>query len=223
MIAVLVGMPEEKEVLTRCFPGIQVLSGQDKLNLDALIPAGVTRIISAGLFGGLAPGIPVGGICTASVVTDKAGAIFRCASAWNSAVLHAGADADLTLGCVSWHSSGLMDESDTAQQRAAIYEQYGAKGMDDETRFAIALAQKRNIDCNVFRSCSDDWTETLPLAARGAIMNSDGSANISYLMQEILSEPAYQTLDLAKIGLDFNRSLETLEYACNAVKEAFLR
>jgi hypothetical protein len=219
---ILVGMPEEKEILTGAFPTTLVLSGTDKLSLPKLVPPDCTRIVVSGLFGGLAPGIPVGGICAATTIVDRGEIVFVCDQVWNDAVVAAGKAAGLQFGCVPWYSSGIMDQADTASQRAYLHKKYGVGAIDDEARFAVALANARHIQCNDFRSCSDDYTETLPLAARGAIMNSDGSANISYLLHEIATEPAYQTLDLIKIGWDFGTSLHTLEYACNVVKGVFL-
>ena len=219
----LVGMPEEKEVLTGCFPGVLILSGTDKLNLAALVPAECGRLIVSGLMGGLAPGIPVGGVCAAKTIVDKADFVYTCDAAWNDRVLAAGHAAGLTFGIVPWYSSGLLDEADSAGQRAAIFRRYHASCIDDEVRYAVALAQeRRGLLVNDFRSCSDDWTETLPLAATGAIMNADGSADIPYLLRSIAEEPAYETVDLFKIGVDFQKSLDTLEFSCNAAKAAIL-
>ena len=217
------GMPEEKEVLAGVFPTALILSGTDKLNLPALVPPECTRIVVSGLMGGLAPGIPVGGVCAARTIVDKAGALYTCDALWNDRVLAAGRAAGLTFGVVPWYSSGLLDEADSAGQRAAIFQKYHASAIDDEVRYAVALAALRpGLMVNDFRSCSDDWTETLPLAATGAIMNANGSANIPYLLRSIAAEPAYETVDLFKIGMDFQRSLSTLEYACEAAKEAVL-
>jgi hypothetical protein len=115
-----------------------------------------------------------------------------------------------------------MDEADNAAQRAAIFKKYGAKAIDDETRYAAALAQERGIRLGVIRSVSDDWTETLPLAATGPIMNQDGSANLGYLLRAIAGEPALQTVDLLKVAWDYKTSLNTLEYAVVALREAIL-
>lgn len=222
MNVILCGMPEEKEVLAGVFKTTLILSGTDKLNLPSLLPGDCERIIVSGLMGGLARGVPVGGVCAAKTVVDKSGSVYTCDALWNGKVIAAGRAANLEFGLVPWYSSGLLDEADSAAQRAAINAKYGADCIDDEVRYAIAVAQERGIPCVDFRSCSDDWTETLPLAATGAIMNQDGSANLGYLFRSIAAEPAYQTVDLFQIGLDFQKSLSTLEYACNAAREAIL-
>lgn len=221
-ITFLCGMPSEKDVLQRVFPGFLVLSGTDKLNLSLLVPNNCTRIVVSGLFGGLAPGIPVGGVCLANEIVDQAGDLFTCDPEWNLNVTRASKFGRMSFGLVKWYSSGILDQADTALQRKAIFEKYDAKAIDDEARYAVAEAKRRHIACNEIRSCSDDYSETLPMAARGAIMTASGGVDYSYLLKEILSEPAYQTVDLVKIGMDFGKSLATLEYALNAVKGAVL-
>lgn len=217
------GMPDEAKVLARVFPGRLILSGTDKLNLPTLVPATVTRLVVSGLFGGLAPGIPVGGICLAKTIIDQAGTIFTCDATWNARVLAAGHVAGYTFGVVPWYSSGILDQADTAAQRAAIFRKCGAQAIDDEARYAVALAQARpGMIVNEIRSCSDDWTESLPLAATGPIMNKDGSANLDYLFRSIAAEPAYETVDLGKIGIDYATSLSTLETALIAARDAIL-
>jgi hypothetical protein len=223
MIVILCGMPEEHGVIFGVFPTALILSGTDKLNLPKLVPPETTRLIVSGLFGGLSAGIPVGGICAARTIVDKAGDVFTCDAAWNEKVKAAGTAENLTFGVVPWYSSGLLDEADSTSQRAAIFRKYHTNAIDDEARYAVALAKERpGLLVNDFRSCSDDWTESLPLAATGAIMNADGSADIPYLLRSIASEPLYQTLDLFKIGVDFKTSLDTLEFALNATKGVFL-
>lgn len=222
-VVFLCGMPKEKEVIQGCFPGFLVLSGTDKLNLPALVPDNAKRIVVSGLFGGLAPGIPVGGICAASSIVDQAGDVFACDQEWNSRVLHAGKAAGYQFGVVPWYSSGVLDQADTRGQRAAIFKKYGAHAIDDEAQFAVAEARRRGIPCNDLRSCSDDWTETLPLAARGPIMNCDGSPNVGYLLSELFVHGTLSDdIDLIKLGMDFGKSLDTLETALTVAKEAVL-
>lgn len=217
----LSGMPEEDQIVASVFPGLPRGTGTAKLHLPTLVPPGTTRIIVTGLFGGLAPGIPVGSICAAKTIVDKAKSIYICDVAWNARVATMGLAAGMTFGVVPWYSSGLLDEADSASQRAAIFAKYGTKAIDDEVRYAVAEAERRGIPCTDLRSCSDDWTETLPLPATGAIMNADGSADIPFLIGSLWKDPK-QIPMLTKIGEDFATSLDTLKTALYATKEAIL-
>lgn len=220
-IVILCGMPSELKVLKRVFPGFTILSGADKLSLHILIPGDCTRIVVSGLFGGLAPGIPVGSICMAETISDQSGDVFECDAKWNDAVLGAGVKVGMRFGVVPWYSSGVLDQADSAVQRADLFHK-GFSAIDDEARYAVAEAQRRKIPCNDFRSCSDDWTETLPLAATGAIMNKNGTANEDYLFRSIAEESIHDTLDLGQIAFDYAKSLHTFETALNAVKFQFV-
>lgn len=215
---ILCGMPDEKRVLQNALPGIAVLSGTDKLNLEQLVPPDCSRIVVAGLFGGLAPGIKVGDVCVASTIADKAGAVFACDARWNDAIIAAGKVAGLSFAAAPWYSSGLLGEADTVEQRSAIFQRYGAKAIDDEARFAVALAIDRGIACNDFRACSDDWRMTLPAEARGAIMNADGSPNIAYLMTTLKID---DVPTLLKIADDYRKSLDALDAAARACRAVF--
>lgn len=213
----LCGMPEEKEVLASALPGRLILSGTDKLNLPTLVPRECTRIVSIGLCGGLARltnyDNDIGAIVLASALLDKHKDLDLPDSAWNTA-----AQAALPSSvAVTYYSSGLFDEADSAQQRADMFAKYGTMAIDDESRYAAALAASRAIAFNVLRSVSDDYSETLPLAATGAIMNKDGTANIGYLLWSLGQNNAPDSVSLFKVALDFKKSLDALEVAAKAV------
>jgi hypothetical protein len=110
----------------------------------------------------------------------------------------------------------LLDEADTADQRAAIFRKYPThpQAIDDESRYTVALATARKIECLVVRPLSDDWSETLPLEARGAIMNSDGSANVAYLLRTFR---LVDTRALLQIAADYEQSLDALEAVAKAI------
>jgi len=217
---ILCGMPEEKEVLTKALPGILILSGTDKLDLPKLVPPTCKRIVSAGLCGGLAPGLGIGAIVVASRLMDQAGKTDSPDPTWNTAIVAAAAVAGIGVSPVDYYSSGILDQADSAVQRAAMFAKYGTRAIDDESRYVAALAARLNIKFGVFRSVSDDWTETLPLAATGAIMNKNGSANVDYLLWALAQKPG-QVPQLLKIASDFNKSLDTLGAAATACRSLF--
>jgi Phosphorylase superfamily len=216
---ILCGMPDEKRVLTEALPGTLILSGTDKLNLQKLVPADCNMIVSAGLCGGMAPGLGIAAMVVASLVVDKAGQHNHPDAIWNNAVIEAGMAAGIGISPRPYYSSGL-EEADTIQQRAALYRKYGACAIDDETRFAAAFAVDRGISFGVFRSVSDDWSETLPIEARGAIMNADGSPNLDYLAKtmKVTDIPM-----LLKIAGDYAASLNALQRTAFVCRAAILR
>jgi nucleoside phosphorylase len=232
---ILCGMPSEFSRLNVAFPDNLVLTGTAKNNLATLVPENCTRIVSMGLFGGLFYPMAIADVVLASTVADGKGNTFTCDPKWNNAVLQLGrrvvpnspgpADPvpvmwNKNLGVVPWCSTGIMDQSDTQLQRAAIHAATGAWAMDDETYSVAVFAKAKGLPFNVFRSCSDDASETLPLAARGAIMSADGSVDMAYLIQQLETEPWLQTLDLPKIAADYYASLDTLQSAARALEDS---
>ena len=217
----LTGMPEEDAIVARVFPGAPRFTGTDKFTLTTRVPMDATRIVCTGLCGGLVPGYPVDLGVLADVVVDKAGTKSFVDLAWNSRVWHVASAADIALKACRYYSSGLFDESDSVPQRAEVFKRTGAACMDDETRFAAALAHDRKINLNVLRFVSDDYSETLPLAATGAIMNRDGTKNIKYLIGALWARPD-QIPMLTKIGMDFKTSLDAMEKTLRAAHDAIL-
>jgi hypothetical protein len=215
--AIHCGMPDEKTRLQRVFPGtVPIFSGVDKFRLPELVSASCRLIVNMGVCGGLAPPLKVADVAAANSIVDKAGAVIDLRSKPLADCVAAAALKGIKISSVPWYSSGLLDEADTKTQRAAIYNKYPPHPMaiDDESRFTVAFAQARTIPCLIIRPLSDDWTETLPLECRGAIMNSDGSANVEYLLQ------TFQLVDtgrLLQIAADYNKSLDALEAVAKAI------
>ncbi len=220
---ILCGMPSEVSVLTAAFPNNPVQGGTAKSNLATLVPPTCKRIISCGLGGGLSPKIAIAGGAVATTVTDGT-KVWTCDRRWNDSMLDAVHVADQELAPWSrnfwacpWYSSGVMGEADTSPQRAELLAQTGAWGIDDETYSAAVFCEKHKLLLNVLRFCSDDASETLPLAARGPIMNANGSPNMAYLWKELVSEGLVQDAMLLKVAADGNASLAALQQCTQAI------
>jgi hypothetical protein len=115
-----------------------------------------------------------------------------------------------------------MDEGDTAPQRATLLARTGAWAIDDESHNLAAFAAARGLPFVIMRACSDDASETLPLAMRGPIMNADGSANVEYFLREAFQESPAQTALIPKIVADYNASLASLQAAAPLLSQALL-
>ena len=228
---ILCGMLGEYTRLAEAFPNNLILTGTAKSNLSTLVPPFCERIVSMGLAGGLYFPIKIADVVLASSVTNGKGNTWFCDPKWNDQVIRIGQttfpespgpqDPNPTmwnsgLRSVVWYSSGI-GEADTAAQRSTIYAATGAWMIDDETYFAAEFAKANDIAFNVIRSCSDDASETLPLAARGTVMNADGSINAAALINQLETEPLLQTLDLPAIAADYFSSLDTLQAAAQAL------
>ncbi len=209
-------MPDEQRILSRSLPGVLVLSGDAVMRLPEFVPPTCTRLLCMGVCGGLAPDLAVADAALAVTVVDQAGTVAAADAAWNADAIVAARKAGVALHPVPYYSSGLEDEADTREQRAALLAKYGAHAIDDEARFVVAEAQRRGIPFNVVRPVSDDWRRTLPREARAGIMNADGTTSVKYLLKtlQLADVPT-----LTEIAAEYDRSLDALEIVAKALAD----
>jgi hypothetical protein len=230
-IAILCGMTSELHALQSVFgsyPNVAIYSGSDRLHLPELVPTTVARIIDMGLGGGLGPPDPYGyvlkvpDVVSATTLADKRGELIDAESLWMDAAILTAALAGIVVHKLPYYSDGEFNESNTKAQREYIRRLSAnhALAMSDETRFAAALAQQRKIEFGIWRVMSDVWPMTLPPAARGAILNSDGSVNIAALAGSLASDPE-QIPALIQLGHDGVASLDMLRKSASAVAAVF--
>jgi hypothetical protein len=218
----LCGMPSEAAVLSASFPNNPIGSGQAKANLASIVPASCRRIVSMGLCGGLAPPYEVPCILVADSVVDYAGFCFQCDKDFNDQVVVCGRDPrdppwSRGLAVVPWFSSGTLNLADTVEQRADLYKRTGAVAIDDESYSAAVFCASHKLKFNVVRAISDDYRDTLPPAARGAIMSADGGTNFAYLLSSLKSESIGDDFDLAGVAAKFDDSLAALGQCADAL------
>jgi hypothetical protein len=225
-VAILCGMTSERECLHAAFaryPNVAIYSGEDRLFLPRLVPTTVTRIIDMGLGGGLGPPDPHGyvlqvpDVVSATTLSDKRGDLIDVDSLWMDHAIQHAHSAGTDVHKMPYYSDGEFNESNMKAQREHIHaiSANHALAMSDETRFAAALAQRRGIEFGVWRVMSDVWPTTLPPAARGAILNSDGSVNIIDLATSLATDPE-QIQALIKLAKDGIASIEALGKSASA-------
>jgi hypothetical protein len=225
-VAILCGMSSEHGCLNAAFaryPNVAIFSGEDRLHLPALIPSTVTRIIDMGLGGGLgAPGpgdylLKVSDLVVASTLSDKAGSVMTPGGDWMKKAIAAAEKAGIRAHEMPYFSDGNFNESNTKEQREHIHaiSANHALAMSDETRFAAAEAHRRGIQFGVWRVMSDVWPTTLPPAARGAILNSDGTVNVIDLATSLATDPE-QIQALIQLAKDGIASIDALGKSASA-------
>lgn len=218
-LAIKTGMSSEdfiaKEVAsedTVFLTGLMTVTG-----FQVNLPLTVTGILSFGMCGGLAPGLPVGSVCVASVLIDG-NTIYRPNSLWTARLANA-----VGVKPVPYFSTGQFNLADTPEQRADLWAKYGCSAIDDESAAMAQFAKERGIPFAIMRVVSDAWDDTVPLAARQAI-NPDGSTNIDSIIAWLKANPEQagsQIKDLAKTALEYNTALNVLLQSGQKVGEYF--
>jgi adenosylhomocysteine nucleosidase len=220
MLTIVTGLTEEAAIARYvAAPGTLILCGQaQRDNIATLVPQDCTSIISFGLFGGLSPDIVVGQTVIADKLIDADGNVYMPDPVWRKRLFSSTKSFEHV-----WYSSGLYNTADTPSQRAAIFSKTGAHAIDDESLAVAKLAQNRAISFGILRSCSDIWSDTVPLAARNAT-NPDGSSNIASVLAWLEAHPRddlEEIYDLAKIAGEYQTSIDELRTAALAVGPTF--
>lgn len=222
--AILCGMDNERACLARVFADcrqVQVFSGNDRLNLPKIVPPTVKLMLDMGLCGGIGPHVHVPDAVIATTLRHKSGEPRALAGALQSTLIGAAANCGVALKPVPYFSSGLFNTSDTRAQRIAICDAYPEhpEAMSDETRFADALTAQRRMPLQVCRVLSDSRFEDadLPPAARGHVLQSDGSVDAAFLAHSLGMDPG-QIPALIKLADDLRRAMDALEALARAIK-----
>ncbi len=216
-LVVVCGMPGEVKAAKDCFPNTTIIPfvHSPEFNLSKAIPEDCSELLSFGLCGGIASPLKVGDIAVATSMFNGTHSDLIGIPTWFDNFKKLGEQWYLTVYHCHWFSDGNENESNTIEQRKAIFDKTGAWAIDDESFYVANYANPRGIPFNILRSVSDDWQTTLPHAATGDILNPDGSTNMQYLFKSILSNPL-QIPALIKLGLDYGKSLHTLWQAGKA-------
>ena len=129
-----------------------------------LIAEGARGLISWGTCGGLAPELSAGALIVASHVLALDGARYP------TSVLPVTAYADVLTRSV--HSGALLSVPDpvmTVEEKATLYQQFGALGVDMESVALARVAAERGVGFLAVRAVVDPATEPLPAALMDAV------------------------------------------------------
>jgi adenosylhomocysteine nucleosidase len=203
MILAATGLQRERRIVAG--PDVEAIAGGgDAVRLEAALDdlAGTARgIISIGIAGGLAAGLPVGQWVVAdAVVVD--GETMPTDPAWTSrlAARLPEAASGLLLG-----ANALVAE---AAQKAALHGTTGALAVDMESHIVARVARRHHLPFAAARVISDAAHRTLPSAARVG-MKSDGTMDLPAVLRSLLANPG-QLPALMRTGLEAERGFRAL-------------
>ena len=205
-------VPESQVAAAHAAAGTTLLSGDLKVaDLDRLVPATCDAILSFGLCGGLRPALPVvGQTIIASRLIGPEGETYEPDLAWVRrlfAATHAYTQ--------PYFSNGLFDTADTPAQRAALYDRYGGRVIDDESLYVAQFAASRKIPFAVLRNVSDQWDDDVQVTAH--LLNSSGGVDMAAVLRALVSDPAA----MIKIWRAYNLSIAELGTAAVEVGPSF--
>jgi adenosylhomocysteine nucleosidase len=203
MILAATGLQRERRIVAG--PDIEAIaSGGDPVRLEAVLDrlAGTASgIISIGIAGALAVGLPVGQWVVADAVLVD-GESLPTDPAWTSrlaARLPEAARAVLL---------GVNAMVADATQKASLHSTTGAVAVDMESHIVARVARRHRLPFAAARVISDAAHHDLPPAARVG-MKSDGGMDLPAVLRSLLANPG-QLPALIRAGLEAERGFRAL-------------
>jgi adenosylhomocysteine nucleosidase len=203
MILAATGLQRERRIVAG--PEVEAIaSGGDSARLEVVLERLADRtsgIISIGIAGGLAPGLPVGQWVVADAVLVD-GEPLPTDPTWTSRLAARLPEAarGLLLG-----ANAMVAE---ATQKASLYRTTGALAVDMESHIVARVARRHQLPFVAARVVSDAAHRTLPPAARVG-MKSDGGMDLPAVLRSLLADPG-QLPALIRTGLEAERGFRAL-------------
>jgi adenosylhomocysteine nucleosidase len=183
MILAATGLQRERRIVAG--PDIEAIaSGGDPVRLEAVLDrlvGSASGIISIGIAGGLAPGLPVGQWVVADAVLVD-GESLSTDPAWTSRL--AARLPEAARGVLLGVNAMVAD----ATQKASLHSATGAVAVDMESHIVASVAQKHAIPMAAIRVITDPAGRALPKSALAA-MRPDGSTDLAAMMHHLFKNP----------------------------------
>lgn len=234
-IAVICGLKSEAQAVAASVDESKIrvgVSGADAQRAEEIArrfcEAGARAVISVGVSGGLDPSLKPGDLIIGDKVVTEDGSVFTADNnllrSLNPALsresgnpgMSANMDprfrgddrrereAAATIASIV----GADDIIDSAEQKAALFQKYGAVAVDMESHGAARAAAEAGVPFLAIRAIADPADRALPKAALGAVA-PDGSTRVLKTLGAALRDPK-QFPDLMKLGAESAAATKTL-------------
>jgi adenosylhomocysteine nucleosidase len=195
---IVVGMAAEARIARRSGYQVATLSGA-----SALLTEGADGLISFGIAGGLAPGLPPGTVVVATEVIAEDG---RQYPALETAT-------GLMQGAVRAPIAGAAAIVARAEAKQTLYRRTGAVAVDLESADVARLCADAGVPLAVIRAIADPAERDLPPAALIGL-GPDGKVDLGAVLGSVLRQPR-QIPALLAVALDTRRALAALDRVCS--------
>jgi hopanoid-associated phosphorylase len=175
-------------------------------------------LISFGMAGGLAPGLPAGTVLIAHGIVTATGTL-QTDPTWTAA-LHATLQA-AQLVTQAGTIAGVDAPVSKAEEKAALHQASGALAVDMESHIGARLARHAGIPFAACRVITDPAQCSVPSAALAGF-GDDGGVALAPLLGELLRRPG-QLPALLRLGSDAARARAALRQVRRELGERFGR
>ncbi len=177
-----------------------------------LLKKGVTALLSWGSAGGLSQKLSPGSLILPETVIASDRTVYHADPSWHGGLC------DRLRGQVDFYT-GPMTESPTvvrtAAEKAILFQQTGAIGVDMESAAVAAVAQEARVPFVAVRAVADSADVTLPRSALSAC-DEFGRLNFLKLIRGIVAQPT-ELFSLIRLGRDYRAAQTTLALVARSV------
>ncbi|HEY0146593.1 MAG TPA: phosphorylase, partial [Methylovirgula sp.] len=169
--------------------------------LDNVFEANIGAVLSFGIAGGLAPGLPAGTALVARKIVSDDGE-YECDRAWSQRLAAALGGAPIV------DMAGIDEAVATPADKRALHIATRAAAADMESHIAARFAAERNLPFAAFRVVADPAERHVPPAALAGI-GKTGRVTVGPVLRSLARAPG-QFPHLVKTALDANAAFMTL-------------
>lgn len=211
-IGIVCGLKSEAQTVSAVVDNTKVRVGVSGANAAraediarSLCNQGAAAIISIGVSGGLDPALQSGDLVMGDQVIGDDGGRYEC-DRYLTGVLREEIGA---RGAKTGALFGSDEIIESAQKKAALFQNHGCLAVDMESHGAARAAAERQVPFLAIRAIADPAGRALPKAALSAVA-PDGSTRVLKTLGAALRDPK-QFPELMKLGSDSGAATKTLK------------
>jgi adenosylhomocysteine nucleosidase len=177
-----------------------------------ILEKGVTALLSWGSAGGLSPKLSAGNLILPKMIISSDRSIYPADPSWHRDLC------DRLEGQVEFHTGPLAESAvvvRTPEEKAILFRQTGAIGVDMESAAVAAAAQEARVPFMAVRVVADSSGITLPESALNAC-DAFGRLNFLKLIRGIAARPT-ELFSLIRLGRDYRAAQRTLTLVARLV------
>ncbi len=170
-----------------------------------LLEKGATALLSWGSAGGLSQQLSPGSLILPETIIASDRSVFHVEPSWHEGLCRR------LRGQVDFHTGPLAECATvvrTPAEKAILFQQTGAIGVDMESAAVAAVAQRAQVPFVAVRAVADSKDVTVPLSALNAF-DEFGRLNFLKLIRGIVVRPT-ELLSLIRLGRDYRAAQNTL-------------
>ena len=178
-----------------------------------LLEKGATALLSWGSAGGLSPKLSPGSLILPRIIIASDRTVYHADPSWHKDLCNR------LRGQVEFHTGPLAESVtvvQTSAEKAILFQQTGAIGVDMESAAVAAVAQEARVPFIAVRAVADSTDMTLPTSALNAC-DEFGRLNFLKLIRGVAERPT-ELFPLIRLARDYRAAQRTLTLVARLIE-----